>query len=177
MEKDFSFYRIKMAYKAEADDGAIIPVKSEDIVMATCYTEAEKIAYALMEGKDKFGDVSYEIVKTKIEKVHFNRTFSVDTALTCGLVSYYFAEDEDTEVGLYTVDVIVYTVDEKSGKTKTIRMAVYVPATYSSEAIKFAKEIVGQEYANCDFCVRNVKYDKAQSVMVTQDVYKSDTNA
>ncbi|MCS2981808.1 DUF4494 domain-containing protein [Bacteroides xylanisolvens] len=36
-----------MAYKGTNDLGAIVPIKSEDLVMATCYTEAEQIAYKL----------------------------------------------------------------------------------------------------------------------------------
>lgn len=56
MSKDFNYFRIKMAYKGTNDLGAIVPIKSEDLVMATCYTEAEQIAYKLTEGKDEFGD-------------------------------------------------------------------------------------------------------------------------
>ena len=62
MSKDFNYFRIKMAYKGTNDLGAIVPIKSEDLVMATCYTEAEQIAYKLAEGKDEFGDVDIEIV-------------------------------------------------------------------------------------------------------------------
>ena len=43
MSKDFNYFRIKMAYKGTNDLGAIVPIKSEDLVMATCYTEAEQI--------------------------------------------------------------------------------------------------------------------------------------
>jgi len=177
MNKEFDFYRIKMAFKDEATDGAIVPVKTEDLVMATCYTEAEQIATRLMEGKDRFGDVAYEIVKTKIDKVYFNDTFHVDENLICGLISYYFEEDLDTEVGLYAVDVIVYTTDEKSGKTKANKVVIYLPERYSYEAIQDAKYIISQEYANCDYCVRSVKYDKAQSVMVTPETHKANINA
>ena len=99
MSKDFEFYRIKMAYKAEDANGAIALMKTEDLVMATCYTEAETIAYKLMEGKDQFGEVSYEIVKTKISEVLYNETFATDEELICGLFTYYFEEPEDTEVG------------------------------------------------------------------------------
>lgn len=175
MDKSFNFYRIKMAFKDEANDGAIIPVKTEDLVMATCYSEAEQIAYRLMEGKDRFGDVTYEICKTKIDKIYFNDTFSVDDNLVCGLVSYYFKEDLDTEVGLYSVDAIVYLIDEKTGKTKATKAVIYIPASSSSEAIRSAKKIISDEYPSSDYCVRNVKYDKAQSVMVTPEVHQSNT--
>lgn len=177
MKQEFNFYRIKMAFRDEAVDGAIVPVKTEDLVMATCYSEAEQIAYRLMEGKDRFGNVAYEITKTKIEKVYYNNTFHTDDTLTGGLITYFFEEDIDTEVGLYAVDAVVYILDEKTGKTKANRVVIYVPASYSSEAIKDAKNIISDEYTGCDFCVRNVKYDRAQSVMVTPETHQSNTNA
>jgi len=34
MSKDFNYFRIKMAYKGTNDLGAIVPIKSEDLVMA-----------------------------------------------------------------------------------------------------------------------------------------------
>ena len=40
MSKDFNYFRIKMAYKGANDLGAIVPIKSEDLVMATCYTKS-----------------------------------------------------------------------------------------------------------------------------------------
>ena len=79
MSKDFNYFRIKMAYKGTNDLGAIVPIKSEDLVMATCYTEAEQIAYKLTEGKDEFGDVDVEIGLTKISEVAFNVTCASDT--------------------------------------------------------------------------------------------------
>lgn len=114
MSKDFNYFRIKMAYKGTNDLGAIVPIKSEDLVMATCYTEAEQIAYKLTEGKDEFGDVDVEIVRTKISEVAYNDTFATDTELICGLISYFFEESEDTEVGLYQVSLVYYDVDEKT---------------------------------------------------------------
>lgn len=37
MSKGFNYFRIKMAYKGTNDQGAIVTIKSEDLVMATCY--------------------------------------------------------------------------------------------------------------------------------------------
>lgn len=108
MSKDFNYFRIKMAYKGANDLGAIVPIKSEDLVMATCYTEAEQIAYKLAEGKDEFGDVDIEIVRTKISEVAYNDTFATDTELICGLISYFFEESEDTEVGLYCIKYLLF---------------------------------------------------------------------
>lgn len=174
MSKGSDFYRIKMAFKAEADNGAIVPVKTEDLVMATCYTEAEKIAYKLMEGKDQFGEVSYEIVKTKISSVLYNETFQTDEVLICGLFTYYFEEPEDTEVGLYAVAAIINFMDEKTGKLKPQKETIYLPAESPRQAIANATAYIDDVFSTADsYTIRNVKYDKAQSVMVTQEVHKA----
>ena len=172
MSKGFDSYRIKMAFKAEAENGAIEPTKTEDLVMATCYTEAEKIAYKLMEGKDRFGEVSYEITKTKISSVLYNDTFQTDENLICGLFSYYFEEPEDTEVGLYAVSAIIYFVVEKTGKLKPQKETIYLPAKSPRQAIANTVEYINVFIPNADsYTIRNVKYDKAQSVMVTPEVH------
>jgi len=174
MDKGFDFYRIKMAFRAEADNGAIVPMKTEDLAMATCYTEAERIAYKLMEGKDQFGDVSYEITKTKISNVLYNDTFQTDETLICGLISYYFEEPEDTEVGLYAVSAIIYFMDEKSDKLKPQKETIYIPAQSPRQAIADATTYIDESFPTADsYTIRNVKYDKAQSVMVTPEAHKA----
>ena len=174
MTNVFDFYRIKTVFKEEGVDGAIVPVKAEDLVMATCYTEAEKIAYKLMEGKDKFGDVTYEITKTKIENILYNDTFHTDESMICGLISYYFSEPEDTEVGLYAVSAVIYVMNEKTGKLKSQKDTIYLPAQSPKQAIVDATKYIEEVYSTADsYTIRNVKYDKAQSVMVTPEVHKS----
>lgn len=174
MNTGFDFYRIKMAYRAEAENGAIVPVKTEDLVMATCYSEAESIAYKLMEGKDQFGEVGYEIIKTKIGSVLYNDTFQTDENLICGLISYYFEEPEDTEVGLYAVSAVINFMDEKTGKIKPQKETIYLPAQSPRQAIVDATEFIDDAYPSAEsYTIRNVKYDKAQSVMVTPDTHKA----
>lgn len=169
------FFRIKMTFKDTNEIGAIVPVKTEDLVMATCYTEAEKIAYQLAEGKDQFGDVDIEIVRTKISEIAYNDTFAVDETLICGLISYFFEESEDTEVGLYQVNLTYYFADEKTGKTKTEKATIYVPAKSSSQAISNIASYLSQVGESREYVIRNVKYDKAQSVMVTPETHKHNT--
>lgn len=43
MSKETEFYRIKMTYQGEKEDGGIDTIKSEDLVMASNYTDAEKL--------------------------------------------------------------------------------------------------------------------------------------
>ena len=166
MSKDFNYFRIKMAYKGTNDLGAIVPIKSEDLVMATCYTEAEQNAY-------KFGDVDIYIVRTKISEFDYNDTFATDTELICGLISYFFEESEDTEVGLYQVSLVYYDVDEKTGKTRSSNSTIYVPAYSSSEAIENIRTYLKRAGETREYTIRNVKYDKAQSVMVTPETHQN----
>lgn len=69
MSKDFKYFRIKMSYQGTDATGAIVPIKTEDIVMAVCYSDAEAIAYKLAEGKNEYGEVDIEIVKPKSQKL------------------------------------------------------------------------------------------------------------
>lgn len=123
MSKDFNYFRIKMAYKGTNDLGAIVPIKSEDLVMATCYTEAEQIAYKLAEGKDEFGDVDVEIVRTKISEVAYNDTFATDTELICGLISYFLKKVKIQKLGCikYLLFIMMWTKRLVKPKVPTVQ--------------------------------------------------------
>lgn len=175
MSKDFKYFRIKMSYQGTDATGAIVPIKTEDIVMAVCYSDAEAIAYKLAEGKNEYGEVDIEIVKTKISEIAYNDTFAIDTELIGGLISYYFEESEDTEVGLYQVSLVYFNLDEKTGKIKNEKSTIYVPAYSSSEAIENVRDYLKQVGETREYTIRNVKYDKAQSVMVTPETHKNNT--
>lgn len=175
MSKDLSIFRIKMSYQGTDATGAIVPIKTEDIVMAVCYSDAEAIAYKLAEGKNEYGEVDIEIVKTKISEIAYNDTFATDTELIGGLISYYFEESEDTEVGLYQVSLVCFNLDEKTGKIKNEKSTIYVPAYSSSEAIENVRDYLKQVGETREYTIRNVKYDKAQSVMVTPETHKNNT--
>ena len=131
----------------------------------------------LMEDrKNVEGDVRRsfnEIVRTKISEVAYNDTFATDTELICGLISYFFEESEDTEVGLYQVSLVYYDVDEKTGKTKSSNSTIYVPAYSSSEAIENIRTYLKRAGETREYTIRNVKYDKAQSVMVTPETHQN----
>lgn len=178
MESMFEYYRIKMSFQKETETGGIENTKTEELVMATCYTDAEKITTALMEDRQQFGIPSYEIIKTKIQDILFNNVLSVDRTLKCGLVTYYFNESEESEVGLYVVSVVLNYIDEKTGKPKPQKSSIYVPAHTPQEAIVFANQYIEDENVGFEsYVTRTVKYDKAQSILVTQEKYKQNTNA
>lgn len=167
-KETFMYFRIKLSFHAENEEGCIVKQKTEDLVMASSYTEAEKIAYELATGKDVFGDPDIEIIKTKISEIDFNDTFVSDTETTCGLYQYFFEESEDTEVGLYKVAVIFKDIDEKTGKAKSVKSTIYVPANASSEVIKNTKEYLKRVGESREYVIRKVTHDNAQGVFVTE---------
>lgn len=173
MTKGMNYFRIKMSYTDENEMGALVPFKTEDLVMAACYSDAESIACKLAEGKDRHGDVEFEIIKTKITELAYNDTFTVDTELIGGLISYFFEEAESTEVGLYQVQLVYYNLDEKTGKVKKENSTIYIPAYSSSKAIENTHAYLKRVGETREYTIRNVKYDKAQSVMVTPEIHQS----
>ena len=94
MEQGSFFFRIKMEWIREAHDGTLQKAKTEELAYVTTYTEAEKIAYALINDEDrtKYGIVNYEIMKTKISEMLYNETLEHDDVLVGGLVLKYFTE-------------------------------------------------------------------------------------
>lgn len=172
-----NYYRIKLAYKGMDEKGFITSIKSEDLVMATCYTEAEQVAYKLAEGKDEYGNVEIEIIKTKINEVVFNNAFSVAKELTHGLITYYFKESENSEVGLYAVTIVYYETNETNGKDKQTKEIIFIPASSSKEAIDNIHATLKKLGESRDWVIRNIKYDKAQSVLVTPETHQNNLQA
>ena len=102
MENGFDYYRIKTEWISEREGGALAKVKTEELVYASSYTEAEKVAYALAEDENRtqFGSISIDITKTKITELVYNDTLEQSADLVSGLICNYFSEGEDTGVGL-----------------------------------------------------------------------------
>ena len=172
MEKSFQIFRIKSSYQGEDENGGINQIKVEDLVMATNYSEAEKLAYALYGDEKNF---SYEIVKTKLSQVVYNSTFSVDERLILGLFTYYFEEDENTGVGIYAVTVVYSDFDEK-GRLKKTKETIFLPAKSSSDAITATKSYLVKIGEQKQYIIRDVKFDQAESVLVTKETYERDVN-
>lgn len=89
MNTGFNYYRIKMMWKGELEDGSLEKIKTEDLVYASSYTEAEKMAYAIIEdqNREKHESIySLEIIKTKIGDMLCNDTLDHDTNLVGGMV-------------------------------------------------------------------------------------------
>lgn len=117
-DRVFDFYRLKSEFVKEDEKGVLSKTKSEELIMATSYTEAEKVAYEIAEDQERtrFGSLGIEIIKTKINDVLFNDVLCQDDNVVCGMICNFFEESEDSGVGLYSVKVLFLTVDEKNRK-------------------------------------------------------------
>lgn len=172
-----NYYRIKTEWVAEGDKGALEKTKTEELVLATSYSEAETVAYAIAEDQNrgKFGSFSIEIVKTKIEDVLFNEILSQDDKPLNSLICNFFEEGEESGVGLYAVKVIFFNLDEKSGKTKRVTQTYFVPATSNSDATRRIDSFLKGTLS--DYVIRDTKFDKAAAIYWPADVHQSKVNA
>lgn len=174
----YNYYRIKTAWKGDGEDGAVGTIKTEELVYATSYTEAEKIAYALIAqyGRDQYSEPSFEIIKTKIEELVYNQNLHAEEALTEGLVNCFFEESDDTGVGLYGVKVMFITVDERSGKEKRNHSVIYVPAKSNADASKLIGDYLNNTMRG-EFVVRDAKFDHTSAILWPKDHYQSLTQS
>jgi hypothetical protein len=175
MKNEPDYFRIKMEWSQEKNDGCLKKVKTEELVAASSYTEAEKVAYALIEdeGRDRFvSPVSIEIIKTKISEILYSTALTCDNKLIAGLTSNYFEMAGDTEKGLYAVKVAYIDLDEKTGEEKHTNGVIYVPALSNIDAFKMAEKFL-KERGLYDFIIRDVKFDKAESILWPPEVHKN----
>lgn len=171
MTNGMNFYKLKFEFMAEAADGKLYTKKQETLVVAVNYTDAEKIATKMMEGMTTYdSNVGCEIVKTKISEFILTDTFEIEEDSLCGLTEYYFSE-EDTVAALFCVN-IVYTEVDKNDKERTSKGDLYVAASSPKEAFDFASKYLSKVEMR-DWVIRNVKFDKADSIAVTSDMHKN----
>jgi hypothetical protein len=174
MENRFDFYRIKTEWVAERNNGDLAKTKTEELVYASSYTEAEKVAYALAKNQSRMqfnSSVSLEISKTKIDEILFNSTLCTDSDLIAGLIHNYFEEGDDTGVGLYAVKVMYIELDEKTGKEKRSNDTIYTPATSNTNAANCVEQYLKQ----CEtrgFIIRDSKFDKAEAILWSPDIHQ-----
>lgn len=171
MEKPLSVFRIKTEWIQELDNGALEKTKTEELVYAVNYTDAETIAYAIAESEKRtsMGNVNIEIIKTKIDNILVNDILKKDDVLVEDRICTFFEEPESTGVGLYAVKVEIITIDEKSGKEKHTSETIYVPASSNTDATLKIREYM-EEYLN-EFVIRDAKFDKAWAIYWPQDLY------
>ncbi len=165
MEKTaLSYYRIKTECVMEAPNGSLMRKKIEELALASCYTEAETLAHSLIStlGRAQFGDVQYEIIKTKIADVLYNDVLAQDEKIG-DFCCNYFQEDETSGVGLYSVKVIFIAIDEKTAKEKQSTEVFYVPALSNADATNRINEHLKVSNTS-DFVIRDAKFDKVEAI-------------
>ena len=105
MNTGIEFYRLRFEYMGEDSDGKLATKKEDDLVVAVNYTDAEALAFEMMEEMRQYDDsVKYEIVKAKIPELLFTNTFSTDQEYKENYMLYFFSEGED-EAALFAVSV------------------------------------------------------------------------
>lgn len=175
MNTGFDYYRIKMQWKGELEDGSLEKLKTEDLVYASSYSEAEKMAYAIIEDQNrtKHDEIySIEIIKTKIGDMLFNETLDHDERLVGGMI-YNFFPTVDNGEGFYEVKLDIITIDERTAKERKTRESIYTPATDNIDAAaRVLKYMSGQ-----DVIIRKVTFDKAESILWPKDVFERKSNA
>lgn len=177
MKNGFNYYRIKMQWKAEQQDGSIDKVKTEDLVYSTSYSEAEAIAYAIIQdqSRDKHDDImSFEIIKTKIDDMLFSNALDNDGALVGGMIYNFFPSVENGE-GFYSVRTMTTVLDERTAKEKKTYSTIYTPADNYTDAGDRVLKYMKTAGAG-DVVIRDVKFDQAQSILWPIDTYQQKVN-
>lgn len=170
-EKERCYFRLKTECLIEAPDHSLTRKKIEELVYATSYTEVETLAHEITRSlnRTQFGEVSYEIIKTKIPDVLFNDIL-VHHEKVKGFACDCFEEEETSGVGLYAVKVIFITTDEKTAKEKQTTEMYYTPAESNADATcRINKHL---RHTMSDFVIRDAKFDKAEAIYWPLDVHK-----
>lgn len=178
MKEGFDYYRIKTEWISEKEGGNLAKTKTEELVLATSYSEAEKVALEIAEDQNRsqYGDFAIEIVKTKIAELLYNDNLSQDDNTISGLICNYFEEKENSGVGLYAVKVLYFETDEKTGNDKRSNETIYTPASSNTDAANFVEAYLKQCGEMRDFIIRDTKFDKAEAILWPSDVHQNKLN-
>lgn len=171
-EKERNYYRLKTECVIEAPNHSLTKKKIEELVYATSYTEVETLAHEIIHSlnRTQFGDVTYEITKTKIPDVLYNNIL-VGAEEIKGFACDCFEEDETSGVGLYAVKVIFLSIDERTGKDKHTTEMFYTPAESNADATRRINDYL--KHSPGDFVIRDAKFDKAEAIYWPLDVHNS----
>ncbi len=176
--KGFNYYRIKMEWLSEKEDKSLAKTKTEELVFASSYSEAESVAYALIERNERarFGSVNFEIIKTKISELLYSNALEEDETTLKGLITSYFAESDTSGVGMYRVRVLYITIDEKTGKEKRSTENIFTPAMSNTDAASIVLNYLQRVGETRDYVVRDTSYDKAEAILWPVEVFNSQVN-
>jgi hypothetical protein len=173
-------FRITTAWLREnPETGAAEKIKTDELVEAQNFTEAETVGFAITEHEQRFklGDVDINIkrIDNITEIIHNSEVLATSDELIQGLTYSFFEGEEDSGEGLYNVKV-VFTETGENGKDKKITETYLVPASSNGEAT----QIVTNRIKKLDsriFVVRDAKFDKASAILLTPKTFQSIANA
>lgn len=168
------YFRIKTEWTKESEDGTLGKTKTEELVQAVNYTDAERIANELAKDRSEFGCIDIEISRTKIQEILYSDVLCKDSNLVGGLVHSYFEEAEDSGVGFYAVKVMFVVLDERTGKEKKSNEVIYVPANSNTDAAEQVANFLDRNDTRT-FVIRDIKYDKAEAILWTPETYQDKT--
>lgn len=134
------FYVLKFQYQAEdAQTGDMKKQKQEILAECANYTDAEKLAYALIHDEqwDKYQPVKPEIVRLKINDLHTNDCIIAEPDLFDGFAEMYL---ESQEFHFYQINLDDPYTDE-NGKEKKNKISMFIPAATTGEAEAYAKRL------------------------------------
>ena len=166
-----SYFRIKMSFSFKNDQGKTEKAKTEDIVYAVNYMDAEKVAYALIKDqhRDEVSEPEYEIQKTKIADLHPSKLLIVDHDTTlAGLVYASFDNGEYSCDGLYQVKVNHEDGLDKDGEPTFKNETVWVIGKSSDHTTELAMA----RFDGCSPKIKEVKFDKAESIIVPKTFFE-----
>lgn len=163
-------YRIKFTYTEETETGKVVKKKMECLAQCVNYTDAETLANVIID-REGFDNVSYEIIKTKIESysILLNNLLDTDEKLTCKLNELFFSGEEDTFV---CVKVNIFATPENDKDTKE---EYIIPAKSNVAAIDYLAKYLSkvQEMTADKYVVEESKRDKAEILFLEPAIYES----
>lgn len=170
-------FRIKTSWLCEdKGSGALKKTKSEELVEAINYTEAEKVANAIAEKEQRFVfemDIAIQRVDN-VNAILYQPVLEKDEKLLEGFVNTYFSAEEDSEIGLYSVKVNATEIDANFKEKETSRI-IFIPATSNGEASKLAKLYAKKVLGIPDARVKDVKFDRCSAMLLTPGTYEKIT--
>lgn len=162
-----TIFRLKFAYKATDESGAVKNTKSENLVECVNYTDAEEVAFEISkrEGYGKFSEPSYEIIKTKyvVEQIQNAGALVCEEEALGGLDEYYFSNESD---GVFAIKAKVESIDER-GKEENITVEYLVCDSSITSAIDYVKKQLKETLPAGTITIVCSKLDAADSLFLS----------
>ncbi len=133
------FYLMKFQFEAvDAETGEMKKQKREFLAECTSYTEAEKLAYSVMEdsGWMKHDYSKPEIVRIKVNDIRLNDCVTIEEDVFGGYFELYLEDDSSY---YYQVNVSDPYEDEKG--MKYTKISLFIPAGSTGEAESYALKL------------------------------------